>query len=180
MGKVCKEEHNPQNSATHFHRPRIVVFLVFFACIQFVAAIRHDVDGRDNTIDSTDDATDFTTLPTDFTTISTVSTTISPVPLFNATSTSPNSTPSATLDVAPSTSSVTIPRPFDTAKLSGTGANFTSTTCPGFMTTFVSDPNFYNCVPFSLLLYTSVGFTSITRQVYISPLFSLIFRGDLR
>jgi len=188
MGKVRKGEHNnARKSATHFHRPQIVLFLVFFVCIQFVAAIPQDDGGNDNSINSTGDGnfpTGLTTLESVITTMSsasfTLTTVASHVPVFNATSISSNTMPSATHDTASSTSSVSIPRPFDTAKLSDTGANFTSTTCPGFMRKFVSDPNFYNCVPFSLLLYTSVGFTAITRQVCLSPICSLILRGDLQ
>jgi hypothetical protein len=168
MMGVRSGAHTAEKSAAYFHRPRILfLFLVLFACVQLVAAARH-VETSD------DDGSSPTTLQTVITTTSavtyTLTTVASHVPVFSsanpsASSASANSTASATISTAASTSAVTIPQPFDTAKLTDTGANFTSTTCPPFMRTFVSDPNFINCVPFSLLLYTSVGFTAITREV---------------
>jgi len=65
---------------------------------------------------------------------------------------------SATVVAAPSTSSsVTdpdsssnspLPQPFDTSL----GNNFTNTACPNFFDSFLSDANFQQCYPFSLLL----------------------------
>jgi len=62
-------------------------------------------------------------------------------------------------------SAVAIPQPFDTAQLSDTGSNFTSSSCPRFMRTFLANPQFQACVPLSMLLYTSTGFFSLTRSV---------------
>lgn len=45
----------------------------------------------------------------------------------------------------------TLPSPFDHSL----GNNFTSSTCPSFFSTFLSDPDFENCRPLSLLLGVS-------------------------
>jgi hypothetical protein len=87
---------------------------------------------------------------------------------FFPTTTSASSTsdvPTQTTSTAVNTSPITIPRPFDTAQLSGTGSNFTTATCPQFMRNFLSDSSFQACVPFSLLLYTSSQFIKMTRTV---------------
>jgi hypothetical protein len=168
--------YNAEKSATYFHRPRILfLFLVLLAWTQLVTAAHttHDDDTSDEESGGSVSGGP-TTLQTVITTTSavtyTLTTVASHVPVLSsanasASSASVDSTASATISTTASTSPVTIPQPFDTAKLTDTGANFTSTTCPPFMRDFVSDPNFTNCVPFSLLLYTSVGFTAITREV---------------
>ena len=76
-----------------------------------------------------------------------------------------NSGGTSALLSAATPSTVTIPQPFDTTQLTNVGSNFTSSTCPGFIRTFLADPQFQACVPFSMLLYSSSGFFSITRQV---------------
>lgn len=167
--------YNAEKSAAYFHRPRILfLFLVLLACIQLVTAADTDVDDTSDEENGGSVLAGLTTLQTVITTTSavtyTLTTVASHVPVMSsanasASSASANPTASGTISTAASTSAVTIPQPFDTAKLTDTGANFTSTTCPPFMRDFVSDPNFINCVPFSLLLYTSVGFTTITREV---------------
>lgn len=53
------------------------------------------------------------------------------------------------------TSGIEYPEPFDTS-LSPT--NFTSLSCPSFIQTFVSEPDFQSCHPFSFLLGTSNAF----------------------
>ncbi|BGP55461.1 hypothetical protein JCM8202v2_003065 [Rhodotorula sphaerocarpa] len=47
-----------------------------------------------------------------------------------------------------------MPQPFD----STLGTNFSSTACPSFFATFLADPAFQACAPFSLLLTTSTAF----------------------
>jgi hypothetical protein len=82
----------------------------------------------------------------------------------STTTTTPSSTqPSLATDV--NTSPITIPLPFDTAQLADTGSNFTSSACPQFMRSFLNATAFQECVPFSLLLYTSSAFFSLTRSV---------------
>ncbi|KAM0787730.1 hypothetical protein ACM66B_003788 [Microbotryomycetes sp. NB124-2] len=66
-------------------------------------------------------------------------------------------TASATASLSTSTtvpSSYQLPEAFD----STLGTNFTSTACPSFFQTFLADPQFYECAPFSLLLGTSAAF----------------------
>jgi hypothetical protein len=63
------------------------------------------------------------------------------------------------------TSPVSIPQPFDTTNLEDTGSNFTSSSCPQFMRTFLADASFRACVPFSMLLYNSADFIALTRTV---------------
>lgn len=43
------------------------------------------------------------------------------------------------------------------------GTNFSSTACPSFFATFLADPTFRACAPFSLLLTTSTGFFQAER-----------------
>jgi hypothetical protein len=52
---------------------------------------------------------------------------------------------------AASSTATRLPQPFD----SSIGSNFTSSTCPDFITTFLKDTSFVNCYPFSLLLQVS-------------------------
>ncbi|GJN89247.1 hypothetical protein Rhopal_002226-T1 [Rhodotorula paludigena] len=44
------------------------------------------------------------------------------------------------------------------------GTNFTSTSCPSFFATFLADPTFQACAPFSLLLTTSKAFFQAQRS----------------
>lgn len=46
------------------------------------------------------------------------------------------------------------------------GTNFTSTNCPSFFATFLADPTFTACAPFSLLLTTSTAFFTAERSPY--------------
>ncbi|GEM07357.1 sterol metabolism-related protein [Rhodotorula toruloides] len=46
------------------------------------------------------------------------------------------------------------------------GNNFTSTACPSFFATFLANPRFKTCAPFSLLLTTSTGFFQAERAPY--------------
>jgi hypothetical protein len=143
-----------------FHRPRILFLVILlFSTIALVSADNDSSSPAATTVYATTDSAENSTI------------TATPLPTgANATDTSDsptstNSDPTNTLNVAQNTSPITIPQPFDTAKLTDTGSNFTTTTCPQFMRTFLADPSFRACVPFSLLLYTSVGFTQLTRSV---------------
>ncbi|GAA5874160.1 hypothetical protein JCM3774_006754 [Rhodotorula dairenensis] len=69
------------------------------------------------------------------------------------TSTAPNSTSTSVPE------GYALPQPFD----STLGTNFTSTACPSFFATFLADPTFRACAPFSLLLTTSTGFFQAER-----------------
>ncbi|GAA6029896.1 hypothetical protein NBRC10512_003628 [Rhodotorula toruloides] len=55
-----------------------------------------------------------------------------------------------------------LPEAFD----STLGNNFTSTACPSFFATFLANPTFKSCAPFSLLLTTSTGFFQAERAPY--------------
>ncbi|BGP24510.1 hypothetical protein JCM10295v2_003428 [Rhodotorula toruloides] len=55
-----------------------------------------------------------------------------------------------------------LPEAFD----STLGNNFTSTACPSFFATFLANPRFKTCAPFSLLLTTSTGFFQAERAPY--------------
>ncbi|GAA5972521.1 hypothetical protein JCM8115_003150 [Rhodotorula mucilaginosa] len=72
----------------------------------------------------------------------------------SGTSTAPTSTSTAVPE------GYTLPQPFD----STLGTNFTSTACPSFFATFLADPTFQACAPFSLLLTTSTGFFQAERS----------------
>ncbi|GAA5840297.1 hypothetical protein JCM3766R1_001450 [Sporobolomyces carnicolor] len=73
---------------------------------------------------------------------------------------------SAASSPAPTSTAVpdgyTLPQPFD----STLGTNFSSTACPSFFATFLADPEFIACAPFSLLLGTSSGFFQAQRSPY--------------
>ncbi|GAA5878461.1 hypothetical protein JCM16303_002090 [Sporobolomyces ruberrimus] len=84
------------------------------------------------------------------TTISPASSSVNP----SSTSSSPISTSTAVPQ------GYELPRPFD----STLGTNFTSTACPSFFATFLADPEFISCAPFSLLLGTSSGFFQAQRS----------------
>ncbi|GAA5857468.1 hypothetical protein JCM8547_009288 [Rhodosporidiobolus lusitaniae] len=55
-----------------------------------------------------------------------------------------------------------LPEAFD----STLGTNFTTTSCPSFFATFLADPTFTACAPFSLLLTTSTAFFTAERSPY--------------
>ncbi|KJX98908.1 hypothetical protein TI39_contig384g00001 [Zymoseptoria brevis] len=67
----------------------------------------------------------------------------------------------SSLATATDTGTFTLPKPFD----SSLGNNFTSTTCPDFFNTFLSDQTFTSCLPLSLLLQTSNGFFTASRSL---------------
>jgi len=67
---------------------------------------------------------------------------------------SSTSTKSAAGAVTAVPSGYSVPGAFD----STLGTNFTSTACPSFFQTFLADPDFIACAPFSLLLATSSAF----------------------
>lgn len=66
----------------------------------------------------------------------------------------PRAVTNATIPLPPTASGTGLPSPFDTSL----GNNYTSTTCLPFLQSFLSDPSFQACVPFSLLLQTSSRF----------------------
>ncbi|THZ06771.1 hypothetical protein D6C93_01334 [Aureobasidium pullulans] len=70
------------------------------------------------------------------------------------------SSSASSISTATSGSSDALPRPFDT----GLGNNFTTSTCPIFFKTFLSDETFNECVPLSLLLQTSTSFFTVQRS----------------
>ncbi|THW79661.1 hypothetical protein D6D18_09277 [Aureobasidium pullulans] len=70
------------------------------------------------------------------------------------------SSSASSISAATSGSSDALPRPFDT----GLGNNFTTSTCPTFFKTFLSDETFNECVPLSLLLQTSTSFFTVQRS----------------
>lgn len=71
-----------------------------------------------------------------------------------ATTSTASSTATATSSASAVPSNYKLPRAFD----STLGTNFTSTACPSFFATFLADPDFIACAPFSLLLATSSAF----------------------
>ncbi|ORY92654.1 hypothetical protein BCR35DRAFT_298134 [Leucosporidium creatinivorum] len=74
-------------------------------------------------------------------------------------------TASATSALATSTAVPTgyqLPEAFD----STLGTNFTGTACPSFFATFLADPDFIACAPFSLLISTSSAFFTAERSPY--------------
>ncbi|GAA5899351.1 hypothetical protein JCM6882_009095 [Rhodosporidiobolus microsporus] len=76
----------------------------------------------------------------------------------SATSTSSSSVSTSTAVPA----NYQLPEAFD----STIGTNFTSTACPSFFATFLADPTFTACAPFSLLLTTSTAFFTAERSPY--------------
>ncbi|GAA5845745.1 hypothetical protein JCM11251_007296 [Rhodosporidiobolus azoricus] len=74
--------------------------------------------------------------------------------------TSTSSTAAATSTAVPA--DYRLPEAFDTT----IGTNFTSTACPSFFATFLADPTFTACAPFSLLLTTSTAFFTAERSPY--------------
>ncbi|RMZ78078.1 hypothetical protein DV737_g4046, partial [Chaetothyriales sp. CBS 132003] len=75
----------------------------------------------------------------------------------------------ATSSAASSTSSdasataTSLPVPFD----SSIGSNFTSSSCPAFFTTFLSNTTFLSCLPVSLLLQNSLAFFNAQRSATV-------------
>ena len=152
---------NSSRRSPLFHRPRILFLVALLLSVIAVVSAGND--------DSPTGATTVFATGTESAENSTTTTTaLTTAPNATDTSDSPSSTsshPTSTLNVAQNTSPITIPQPFDRAKLTNTGSNFTTTTCPTFMRTFLADPGFRACVPFSLLLYTSVDFSILSRSV---------------
>jgi len=170
--KSTDHEYGRGRGTYFFHRPRIL-FLLLALLLLFAPIVQCDDTDSTPTGATTVFAT--TTLTQTINTASTLTTTTTTgastltmtttTTAANGTATATDSKSSGTLAAAANTSPITIPQPFDTAQLSGSGSNFTSTTCPQFMRTFLADPGFQACVPFSLLLYTSAGFITLTREV---------------
>ena len=153
LKEECNSIYNGSRRSSIFHRPRIL-FLValILSPIALVCAGQSDSPTGATTVYAT------VTESAENLTMTTTTTAL------NATSTDSDPT-STTENVAQNTSPISIPQPFDRAKLSDTGSNFTTISCPEFFRTFLADPGFQACVPFSLLLYTSVGFTELSRSV---------------
>ncbi|GAA5868819.1 hypothetical protein JCM1840_005129 [Sporobolomyces johnsonii] len=78
----------------------------------------------------------------------------------STTATSTSTAPSSTSTAVPA--GYQLPQAFDTTL----GTNFTSTACPSFFETFLADPTFISCAPFSLLLATSSAFFTAERSPY--------------
>jgi hypothetical protein len=113
-----------------------------------VAELRKRQDGGTTTLDSTQSAT---TEPPSTTTANSSST---------STSLSPTSIP--TDSGIPNSDS--LPAPFD----SGIGTNYTTSSCPNFLKSFLSNASFKSCLPFSLLL--QVSFVSLIAPHCAPPL----------
>jgi hypothetical protein len=141
-------------TSQQFHRPRLLsTFFLFIFISLILSPIVHA------------QKTDVTSSTSSTTAISTKTIIVSVTgltTLVTSTTTVPSQT---TLQVAENTSPISIPQPFDTTNLADTGSNFTSTSCPQFMRTFLADASFRACVPFSMLLYTSANFIALTRTV---------------
>lgn len=158
MKRKSNEDGNITTTHIHishqFHRPRLLSTFFLFLLISFLLSpIVHA------------EKTDVTSSTSSTTAISTMTIIISVTgltTLVTSTTTVPSQT---TLQAAENTSPITIPQPFDTTNLADTGSNFTTTSCPDFMRTFLADPSFQACVPFSMLLYTSADFIALTRTV---------------
>ena len=145
--------------STVYHRPRLLLnflFVVLFFTLPLVRA-----DGSSSSLSSSSEE------PTTVTATTTLVEQGEGSTIVLTTTATPSSTSliPSTVVLSTQTSPVTIPQPFDSANLDTTGSNFTTTTCPQFITSFLSEPSFKNCVPFSLLLYTSSAFISLTRSV---------------
>ncbi|GAA5943919.1 hypothetical protein JCM3775_002278 [Rhodotorula graminis] len=79
----------------------------------------------------------------------------------SAISTTPTSTASSGISSSTAVpDGYTLPQAFD----STLGTNFSSTACPSFFATFLADPTFQSCAPFSLLLTTSSAFFKAQRS----------------
>jgi len=183
--KSTVHEHVQGPWTYFFHRPRILFLLLALLFLSPIVQCQ-DTDSSPTgatTVFATTTLTQMIntggTLTTTTTTGASTLTMTTTTTAANGTATSTDSTSSVTLTAAANTSPITIPQPFDTAQLSGKGSNFTSTTCPQFMRTFLADPGFQACVPFSLLLYTSAAFITLTREV-LFLCFLTDFRGHLQ
>jgi len=141
----------PHISSLLFHRPRrlLSILLLFLFLLSSVA-------NAEDVATNVKAATTTTPRP--------VATTFSTVSASKGSGSTNN--PTATTLVTASNTPVTIPQPFDTTNLDDTGNNFTASSCPQFIRTFLADASFQACVPFSMLLYDSSGFISLTRTVY--------------
>lgn len=138
-----------------FHRPRLLSFLMFSWVVLSVSVSAQPTGTSSfNSVASSSSITS-----SDSVAQTTIPSSITPPRSTASDVTSTNIVSQAT------PSSVTIPQPFDTAQLGNVGSNFTTSSCPTFMRTFLADPQFQACVPFSFLLYTSAGFFSLTRAV---------------
>ncbi|GAA5944551.1 hypothetical protein JCM1841_001032 [Sporobolomyces salmonicolor] len=73
-----------------------------------------------------------------------------------------------TTSTGPSSTSMAVPAGYQLPQAFDTtlGTNFTSTACPSFFETFLADPTFISCAPFSLLLATSSAFFTAERSPY--------------
>ena|SRR5579862_1898760 len=69
----------------------------------------------------------------------------------NSSSTSTSLSPTSIPTDSGTPNSDSLPTPFD----SGVGTNFTTSSCPNFLTSFLSSAAFKSCLPFSLLLQVS-------------------------
>jgi len=146
--------------STVYHRPRLLLNFLFIVLF-FVGLPLVRADGLSSNLSSSSEEP---------TTVTATTTLVEPgegSTIVLTTTASPSSTTSipSTIVLSTETSPVTIPQPFDATNLDTTGSNFTTTTCPQFITSFLSESSFRNCVPFSLLLYTSSAFISLTRSV---------------
>jgi hypothetical protein len=156
LSEVSEPTHR-RPATQSFHRPRIFLVILFILFLSTLINAQSDDSffGAATLTAGTDDSTE-----TDVATPAESTTYPSP----NLLPTTTQNTPSASLETAVNTSPITIPQPFDDAQLSETG-NFTSATCPEFMRSFLNETAFQQCVPFSLLLYTSSEFFSLTKSV---------------
>ncbi|KAI9775267.1 MAG: hypothetical protein M1839_001319 [Geoglossum umbratile] len=76
-------------------------------------------------------------------------------------STSTSSSPTSIATDPGSSGGGTLPSPFD----SGVGSNFTTTSCPNFLKSFLENPTFKSCLPFSLLLQNSQSFFQAEKSI---------------
>lgn len=162
--KIC--QHVQGRQTRFFHRPQILFLLLALLVLSSIAQCQDTTAGATTVFATTTLTQTINTASTLITTTTTGASTLTMTTTTTAANgTKTDSISSGTLAVATNTSPITIPQPFDTAQLSGNGSNFTSETCPVFMRNFLADPNFQACVPFSLLLYTSAAFITLTREV---------------
>ena len=164
----CNSRCNSSCSSPLFHPPRILFLVALLLLSPIALVFAQDGDNSSSTSDtlvptpSPDPNPSTLTMTTTSTALFTSLKTLDP-------SLTSDSRPTSTKDsisVSQSTFPTTVPQPFDRTKLTDTGSNFTTTKCPRFFRKFLADPSFRTCVPLSLLLYTSVDFTVLTRSVY--------------
>lgn len=77
----------------------------------------------------------------------------------NSTASSSSTIPS-TLSATGTSTTFTLPRPFDTTL----GDNFTETNCPTFLERMLNDSSFISCYPVSLLLQACLALTPLTSR----------------